>query len=101
MLDSSNHVSNTANVLEAAAGTLNELKEREMEQVPESQILNVWASNLNEAMSLVEDLIEEYPYIALVRYPIHKVITKSIASSLHFDPCTISPDLHSVFSAFN
>jgi len=36
-----------------------------MENVPESQILNVWASNLNEAMSLIEDLIEDYPYIAL------------------------------------
>jgi len=52
-------------ILEAAAGTLHELKDDEMESVPESQIMNVWASNLQEAMSLVADLIEDYPYIAL------------------------------------
>ena len=69
VLDSSNHSTNTAPILEAAAGTLNELKEREMEKVPESQILNVWSSNLQDAMRLVEDLIEEYPYIALVCCP--------------------------------
>ena len=60
---------NNAPILEAAAGTLNELKESEMSNAPESQILDVWASNLEEAMTLMEELIEEYPYIALVRCP--------------------------------
>ena len=32
----------------------------------EGQIIDIWNSNLGEAMSKIEDIIEKYPYIALV-----------------------------------
>ena len=37
-----------------------------MDNQSEKQIVNIWASNLSEAMSKIEDIIEKYPYIALV-----------------------------------
>lgn len=32
------------------------------------QIVNIWNSNLEEAMGKIEDIIDNYPYIALVKY---------------------------------
>ena len=34
----------------------------------ESQIKEIWGGNLQEAMTQIEDIIEKYPYIALVCY---------------------------------
>ncbi len=36
-----------------------------------AQIKNIWSSNLDEAMRKIEDIIEKYPYIALVKLIIH------------------------------
>ena len=33
----------------------------------ESRIRNVWAHNLKQEMKALRDLVEEYPYIAMVR----------------------------------
>ena len=45
----------------------------------EGQIIDIWNSNLQDAMSKIEDIIEKYPYIALVcKYMIH-----CMHSSLH------------------
>ena len=33
------------------------------------EIRDVWASNLDEEMEIIRDLIEKYPYVAMVRFP--------------------------------
>lgn len=56
----------------------NDLSSSKSTDQSEKQIVNIWASNLNEAMSKIEDIIEKYPYIALVCYVVYIIFCARI-----------------------
>eukprot|EP01084_Bolivina_argentea_P060053 109711_1 len=49
----------------------------------QSQIINIWSSNLNKAMTRIEDIIEKYPYIAVdTEFP--GVVARPVDSFRHW-----------------
>ena len=51
------------------------------------EIRDVWASNLDEEMEIIRNLIEKYPYVAMVR-KLFAIVNETVFTCLH-TPCTI------------
>lgn len=49
------------------------------------EIREVWASNVEEEMEIIQEILEKYPYVAMVSIYTLKFIYNNYISSIYFD----------------